>query len=367
LHEVIQAFDDDKDVKAAEPYQLVERLFNEHCELKPIDNDTDDKGTSGDGSISAGDDKSVEIKVRKKIKNSGGSLQSPYDPDAGCSYKGPGYLTHVTETCNNESTEIITDYEVTSAAETDRGKDKEVIDRLVESGKQPEVLYEDGGYPTGQGLIDAKEKGTQIIAPMSGGSLPEDTIGRDCFSFDKEIGLCTQCPAGHKPLRHGMRTTGKNLPATLHAYFEGNKCRSCKLQPKCVVRKPNNSKNGNFHLEVGAHLVARDENIAAQKGEGWWDAYSIRAGSEATMSELARSHGLKKLRVRRMVRVGLAVGLKITACNVKRWLRASACAERTAGRPHENVQVAIYWLLAILLRILSAFRRIRIPLAKPVV
>ena len=359
LHEVIQSFADDKDVKAAEPYQLVERLFNEHCELKPIDNDTDDKGTSGDGSISAGDDKSVEIKVRRKIKSSGGSLQSPYDPDAGCSYKGPGYLTHVAETCNNESTEIITDYEVTSAAETDRGKDKEVIDRLVESGKQPEILYEDGGYPTGQGLIDAKEKGTQIIAPMSGGSLPEDTIGRDRFSFDKKTGFCTECPAGHKPLRHGMRTTGKNLPVTQHSYFDGNKCRACELRAQCVVRGPNNGRKGNFHLEVGVHLIARDRALAEQKSDEWWKQYAIRAGVEASVSELTRGHGLKKLRVRRMPRVRLAVGMKITACNVKRWLRASVRMERTVDWARKALLATLCTLHALLCAILTGSRRIR--------
>ena len=145
LYEVVRTFSQNKEINSTEPYELVERLFNEHCELKADDNDT----KSGDSG------KPLKVKVRKKAEHSGSSLQSPYDPDAGCSYKGPEYLTHVTETCNNETTEIITDFEVTSAAETDRGKDASIIDRLADIGKQPKILYEDGGYPTGQGLIDA--------------------------------------------------------------------------------------------------------------------------------------------------------------------------------------------------------------------
>lgn len=321
LHEVVQAFGKDKEITSAEPYQLVARLFTEHCEVESANKGGDD-GT-GEGS-SSGSSEPLKVKVRKKPESSGSSLQSPFDPDAGCSYKGPGYLTHVTETCNNEGTEIITDYDVTSAAEIDRGKDTGIIDRLVESGKQPEILYEDGGYPTGQGLIDAMQRGTKLMAPMTGGRLPEETIGRDRFHFDEATGHCTRCPAGHAPLRHGMRSTYCNLPATLHAYFDGDKCRACELQPKCIVRKPNNGNKGNFHLEVGAHLIARDCALAAQREDGWWDQYRIRAGIEATVSELKRAHGLGKLRVRRMPRVRLAVGLKITACNVKRWLRSVA-------------------------------------------
>jgi hypothetical protein len=367
LYEVVRTFADDKEVKSVEPYQLVVRLFNEHCELELVEDDPNDNGQNddhdNDGTVSNGDGKPVKIKVRKKPEQSGSSLQSPYDPDAGCSYKGPGYLAHVTETCNNETTEIITDYDVTSAAETDRGKDAGIIDRLAASGKQPEILYEDGGYPTGQGLIDAEQKGVKLMAPMTGGRLPEDTIGRDRFSFDEETGHCTSCPAGHPPVRHGMRSTYCNQPATLHAYFNGDKCRACELQPKCIVRKPNNGRNGNFHLEVGAHLIARDKALAEQQNSEWWDQYSIRSGVEATVSELARSHGLKELRVRRIPRVRLAVGMKITACNIKRWLRASARAGKVAERAREAVLVTICAFHALLSGFLTASHRIQTPVA----
>jgi len=331
LYEVVQCFSDDKEVNSFEPYQLVERLFNEHCELVPVDEEANED--EDDGAISTGDDKPVKIKVRKKPERSGSSLQSPYDPDAGCSYKGPGYLAHVAETCNNETTEIITDYDVTSAAETDRGKDADII--------------------------DAEKKGTKIIAPMTGGSLPEDTIGRDRFSFDEETGHCTSCPAGHPPVRHGMRSTYCDQSATLHAYFDGDKCRACELQPKCIVRKPNNGKKGNFHLEVGAHLIARDKALAEQQNSEWWDRYSIRSGVEATMSELKRGNGIGKLRVRRMPRVCLAVGLKITACNIKRWLRASARAVKTVERALGAVSTEVCALYALLCVILAASRRNR--------
>ena len=364
LYELVQTFSNDKEVKAAEPYQLVERLFNEHCELvEPVEDDTindgQEDGHDDDGAISGGDGEPVKVKVRKKPESSGSSLQSPYDPDAGCSYKGPGYLTHVTETCNNKTAEIITDYDVTSAAETDRGKDAGIIDRLAESGKQPEILYEDGGYPTGQGIIDAEKKGTKIIAPMTGGRLPEDTIGRDRFSFDEETGDCARCPAGHEPTRHGMRSTYRKQPATLHAFFDGDKCRACEMQSKCVARGPNNGKKGSFHLEVGAHLIVRDEALAEQKNADWWNNYSIRAGVEATISELKRVNGLAKLRVRRMPRVLLAVGLKITACNVKRWLRASTMAERAAEQAQAVVSAAIMARDAFMWAILVVSRRTR--------
>jgi hypothetical protein len=298
----------------------VARLYAEHCEIK-----REGGGNSGEGEGGGGP---VEVVVREKPEDPGSSLQSPYDPDAGLGYKGPGYLLHVAETCRNAGVEIITDYEVTPAGEVDRDKDAGVIARLNNAGLKHDVMYEDGGYPTGQGIIDAARRGTEIVAPMTGGRLPEDTIGRERFDFDADTGHCTRCPAGHAPLRHAMRFTYRSMPPTLHAYFDGKVCRACALQPRCIVRQPNNGKKGSFHLEVGAHLVVRDKALAAQRDDAWWQRYKIRAGIEATMSELKRSHGIGKLRVRRLTRVSMAVGLKITACNIKRWLRSAAGVER---------------------------------------
>jgi len=52
-----------------------------------------------------------------------------------------------------------------------------------------------------------------------------------------------------------------------------------------------------------------------------------RAGIEATNSELKRSHGIGKLRVRRAVKVCFAVACKVIACNIKRWAKAHAVLE----------------------------------------
>lgn len=356
LYEVVSTFGGDEAVAGEESYQLVARLVTEHCEVKRSDGDGD--GGAGDGP--------VEVVVREKPVNPGSSLQSPYDPDAGLGYKGPGYMLHVAETCRNEGVEIITDYEVTPAGEVDRGKDAGVIERLCDADLAPDVLYEDGGYPTGQGIIDAARKGTEIVAPMTGGRLPGDFVGRESFDFDAATGQCTRCPAGHAPLRHDLRSTYQGHAPTLHAYFDGDTCRSCALSGRCVARPPNNGKRGSFHLEVGAHLIARDLALAEQRGDAWWNRYKIRAGIEATMSELKRSHGAGRLRVRRMPRVRLAVGLKVTACNVKRWLRAEVAVDRaaelarTAVRRLEEAGIAF---CGAILRLWRRSRPTRTPIA----
>jgi hypothetical protein len=62
----------------------------------------------------------------------------------------------------------------------------------------------------------------------------------------------------------------------------------------------------------------------------WKQQYRIRSGVEATMSELKRSHGMAKLRIRRATKVRFAVACKVIACNIKRWAKALAASGSTS-------------------------------------
>ena len=70
---------------------------------------------------------------------------------------------------------------------------------------------------------------------------------------------------------------------------------------------------------VAANLEHRRR---AEANGQFQERYAVRAGIEATNSELKRGHGLDDLRVRGRPRVELAVYLKALACNLKRMVRA---------------------------------------------
>ncbi len=154
-----------------------------------------------------------------KKKSEGATLQSPYDPDASCGHKGPGYSLHVTETCNNEKkTEIITDYEVHGAARSDIGKALTVIERLDAAGLKPQVLFADGGYPSVPSSLKITKQGVEFIAPVNRSRLGDDVIGRDLFVFDGE-GRVTRCPMGHAPIDHRVLSGNNTKRRSLHAIF----------------------------------------------------------------------------------------------------------------------------------------------------
>lgn len=305
-YRLIAIFENNKEVKSSEQYQLLKRLFHEQCEVT---------------------DKAA-IKIKKKTK--GDSLQSAYDPEASYGYKGSGYSVHITETCNNsDRKEIITDYEVHGAARSDISKAPDILDRLESAGLMPEKLFADGGYPSVPSALKVIKRKVDFIAPVNRGRLSDEVIGRDQFDFDSE-GFVVNCPEGHRPLDHRILSANNTTGRSLHAIFDGNICRKCSMLDQCPVRAPNHRKRGckpqdtvgDFRLEITPGLRLRDQMYSNQQTIEWKERYKIRSGIEATMSELKRSHGIGKLRVRRAAKVCFAVACKVIACNIKRWAKA---------------------------------------------
>ena len=318
LDELINIFGKDNEIKSSEPYQLLDRLFREQCEIK---------------NSHSSDEESSKIQIKKKSE--GETLQSPYDPDASYGHKGSGYSVHITETCNNDrKTEIITDYEVHGAARSDIGKALSVVERLDAAGLKPETLFADGGYPSVPSALTITEKQIEFMAPVNRSRLSDEIMGRDRFQFDSE-GFVTKCPMGYSPIDHRMLSHNNKKGRSLHAIFDGDSCRSCQMLDQCPVRAPNHRSRGckprytigDFRLEITPEIRLRDQMYANQQTTEWKDRYKIRAGIEATNSELKRSHGLDKLRVRRAAKVCFSVACKMVACNIKRWAKAHTASE----------------------------------------
>jgi len=311
LYELILLF---KEFADTEPYQLLNRLFSEQCEF----------GT---------DQQSSKVQVKKKSE--GASLQSPYDPDASCGHKGPGYSLHLTETCNNPKTEIITDYEVHGAARSDIGKALPVIERLDAAGCKPQILFADGGYPSVPSALKVTEQGIEFMTPVNRSRLSDDTVGRDLFTFDSN-GFVTKCPMGHSPLDHRILSGNNTTHGVLYmrsstgTSVDHARCSISVLSepPTIAAKAARPVTRSGFRLEISPELRLRDKMYALQQTTEWKNRYRIRSGIEATNSELKRSHGIGKLRVRRMAKVCFAVACKLTACNIKRWAKAHASLKR---------------------------------------
>jgi hypothetical protein len=365
----LKAFEENGPIALGEPYRLLRRLVDEHggaLGLATSDaksNDSDDEPPTDEP---PNDEPPAGLSREKpfiKRKNARGRTVktkrhtqhkarywSPHDPDASYGHKGLGYHVHISETCNNKRIELLTDYAVLTAAQSDIGQGVPALQRLAARDLQPKVLFADGGYPTPGDLVTAREMGSELYAPVNRGRLVVESSSRVDFETDPQTNEVVRCPEGHAPTRHGERESSDSTDRrrALFAFFPKQTCDACPQRDRCPVRQPNNTRSLDYRLELSPELIARDNRWAEQKTDAWKARYRIRSGVEATMSELKRAHGIGRLRVRRMPRVLIQVALKATACNLKRWLRALAAfvialwatlyRRATAqGAPHDSV------------------------------
>ena len=336
--ELVRRFAEDRAVCDTEPYQLLRRLMAEHAQalgLEDKGSDRDEDDMPPPSACRNGPKKRrAKRKKRKKPKHRGARFWSPHDPDASFGHKGLGYHVEVTETCRNAGVELLTDYDVRTAAQPDIGQATPLLQRLQQRGRAPTELYADGGYPTPQSLWMCRQQGTELCSPVNRGRMDRDAWSRADFARNAD-GHIVACPRGHAPVRHGERHSSDSTHPrrSLHVFFDANRCRACEDLRRCPVRTPNNKRSHAYRLDMAAELVARDDRWAEQDTEAWRSKYRIRSGVEATMSELKRGHGMGRLRVRRMVRVRMQIAFKVIACNLKRWRTGSSQPAMSPHRP----------------------------------
>lgn len=252
LYRLVERFREHRAISRMEEFKLLERLLAEQCVVggrtsKPHDDD-DDR-----------DDGGAPVELRDPKEISGGSLQTPHDPDATYSgHKGKGYEVQIAETCAPDNpVELITAVMVTPSAGSDAKATIPMVEGLVEAGHRPKELVADTTYSGATNAAEAAKRGVNLLAPA---------------------------PAMAKP------EAGKVYPVP---------------EVDCPTGR----------TKAGEWLKRREAQPDFE------ERYAIRAGIEATNSELKRVQGLGKLRVRRGERVRLAVYLKAAGCNLRRALR----------------------------------------------
>jgi hypothetical protein len=205
------------------------------------------------------DDGAAPVELKAPLDIKGTSLQTPHDPDAKYSgHKGKGYEVQIAETCvTGNPVELITAVAVTPSSASDAKATIPMVEALKEAGHRPKELVADTAYSGATNAAEAALLGVNLLAPAPSMAKPEP-------------GKAYPPPAADCP--QGRTKAGEWL--------------------KCQEAQPD-----------------------------FKDRYSIRAGIEATNSQLKRVQGLGKLRVRRDNRVKLAVYLKAAGCNLMRALR----------------------------------------------
>ena len=187
------------------------------------------------------------------------------------------------------------------------------VEALDGRGLKPEEMIADTAYCGGENDVALRDMGVALTGPAAG---REPARPDPIAAFETTPGLKSvlRCPAGHAPLR--VKHTKKD--DTVAAVFDKETCRACDKRGACGAKRHKK----NYVLAFSRSRLATALRREHEKTEAFKKAYAIRAGIEAANSELKRAHGLGRLRVRGQPAVEFAVFMKITACNVKRHIRA---------------------------------------------
>jgi len=304
LFDLVEQFKDCKPVCAMHSYKLLERVLKEQCNLQISD-----------------DKKRVEVKKPKEIASD--SLQNPSDPDATYSgHKGQGYQLQVMETytdtedkeVKSKTLNLITHVEVEKACDSDAQALIPAIESTQKRGLGPDQLEADTLYGSDENDQAAKSMGVELVAPVKG--KPEKSaVSLSEFEFLK-TGHVLACPQGQKPL------TSKKKKTRFTQGFDCETCSKCPLVNGCPA-KPGKKY---FYLRYEQKAMRIAKRRATEQTSEFKDRYRWRAGVEATMSELDRRTGVKRLRVRGFKAVRFSATLKAIGINLFRAAAVSRAA-----------------------------------------
>lgn len=343
LFALAMRFSGDKEIAGMSSFHLLLRVLGEQCEVTRSE---------------AGEPLGCAVRPPKEVSPS--SLQNPSDPEAGYDgHKGQGYQVQVMETFSEEKDrekkarelDLITHVAVESADKHDAHALLPAIASAGARGLGPEEALADSLYGGDDNVGAARKLGVEVVSPaMSGGRKKEKKLGLEDFTFSED-GEALRCPAGHAP----VETKSNREKERRSAGFDAGKCGSCPRAADCPAKpgKPHR------HLQYSDKEARLARRRAWERTEEFKGRYRMRAGVEATMSQLDRRTNLKRLRVRGLKAVRMCAVLKAAGVNIFRAVAVRTA--RQAGNPAPGGSLSTVWRPVLAFRELwrSIFTRVR--------
>ena len=253
-------------------------------------------------------------------------IVSPYDPAARYSRRGQvtrwtGYLAHVTETCADDSPNVITDVAVMSATSDDRQALAGIHARLKRRGLLPDGHLVDGGYTSLVHMERAeREYRVTLTGPLPGNPTrqhrDQEGYARDDFRIDYDRREVT-CPQGQvsKGWHGPYPTSSPDAAPLIVARFTKKQCQPCPVRAACTTSGDGKRTAGFPPRELCEPQV---RNHAGQQDPAWHKRYAVRSGIEGTVNEFAHGHGMRHCRYRGQPKAHLQHVLTAIAVNIER-------------------------------------------------
>jgi len=348
LWALIDRFRGHAKISRLKQYRHLQRLFNEQCEISSppspesveplsvsLGSGTTNASSSGPSSSDAAAQESpeaspspavstetetassteTEAEVRLKAPHTiaSTSLQNPSDPDATYGHKGKGYQLQLVETCGPDNPfQVLTTTQLQGAHESDQKATLPLLKTLEDHQRKPQVAFADSNYISGENIVAADALGVDLHGPLPGSAPALERLSLDDFRFDATDQQVDACPRGQAPLRQEKARQGPGR----RAYFDRILCDACPQAGECPTHRNQTERC----LRWTSAQLATARRRHEQDTPAFKEAYKIRSGMEATISEDKNGHGMGRLRVRGQPAIDLVATFKALAINVKRTL-----------------------------------------------
>ena len=225
-------------------------------------------------------------------------IASPYDLDSRYSEKRGdhwrGYKIHLTETCDDDTPNVITHVETTMAADQDVTVVDTIHHTLEQQNRLPGVHLVDGAYTSGEKLASSQsEYQIDLLGPMrqdqSWQAYDTKAFAISHFQIDwaQEIVIC---PMG-KQSRPWKPSKGPRGKPTLQVSFYRKDCAACRVRERCT-RSTTEARGLTLHPK--AQHLALQAARERQHTERFTADYKRRAGIEGTISQAAFALALQR-------------------------------------------------------------------------
>ncbi len=265
-------------------------------------------------------EETLRQRQREEMPPAARLLQSPFDLTARYSYKRSrewmGYKVHFSETCNEDSPNLITHIRTNNATEPDIDALQPIHDALQQKDLLPDEHLVDMGYTSAPLLYDSHAHfGVELVGPVIEKHTWQHETGYeiDAFHIDWENRTVT-CPQGHTSSPWTMREHRRDHELT-RVKFKRVECEPCPVHDLCTKHT---RRTLSFHEQGLFEAIQRRKQ--EQHTEVFQQSYGKRAGIEGTISQCVFALGMRRSRYRGLDKTHLQFVLTAAAMNLTRVL-----------------------------------------------
>jgi hypothetical protein len=296
----------------------------------------------------------VRFKEPRELPRAAVHIESPYDGDARYRTKGstqwPGYMVHVSETCDDTTPHLLTHVQTTSAAVHEAMCTDTIHQALAEKNLLPEVHFVDAAYVDAALLVQSRQAyGIDLMGPTRDNASWQTKVDGaydiDQFAIDWDRQQ-VRCPQGKQASAWRERHDPSGRVSIVVQFRQGD-CQACEARARCTRAKQARY----LRLPPREQYEALEAARARFRTDAGRDLYKRRAGIEGTLSQGVRAFGLRRTRYRGLEKAHVQHVAIAAAINIDRlvaWLnerprattrtsRFAALAPAHAAPPNELV------------------------------